>query len=128
MIRITNGVITLSVAKSAFESMFKSAGFSVVKEVPSVETREDAAPCSIPPLNEEAEDGTPKETTYSDTATPEETSEEDSNSEERDFSEIPLSELGFDDLEEYADQLNIEHKGVRSKKELRSLIREHLKG
>ena len=43
------------------------------------------------------------------------------------MSEIPLGEMSFDQLNEYADQLELEHDGIRSKKELRAIIREHLK-
>lgn len=46
--------------------------------------------------------------------------------EEVDLSEIPLSEMDFYQLRDYADQLGLDHKGLRSKKELRALIKSNL--
>ena len=45
-----------------------------------------------------------------------------------DYSEIPLSELGFEELCDYADQLGIDLDGIRSKKGLRALIKQHREG
>jgi hypothetical protein len=61
-----------------------------------------------------------------DTEDEDEEDEEDTE-ESVDLSEIPLGEMSFDQLNEYADQLELDHDGIRSKKELRALIREHLK-
>ena len=39
------------------------------------------------------------------------------------LSEIPLSEMDFYQLQDYAEQLGLDYEGIRSKKELRALIR-----
>ena len=50
--------------------------------------------------------------------------QEDEALDDEDLSEIPLNEMGFGQLCEYADQLGLNREGVRSKRELRALIRE----
>lgn len=49
---------------------------------------------------------------------------DDEDEEYEDLSEIPLNEMGFGQLCEYADQLGLNREGIRSKRELRALIRE----
>lgn len=110
MIQITNGKLTLTVPNAAFHDMYEPAGFRPVKARRRVKTSGDSLP--------NFEDRTPEEENLD-----EETEDTD---EDLDLSEIPLSEMGFEQLCEYADQLNIDHEGVRSKKELRALIRAEL--
>ena len=132
MLKVTNGVVTATVTRGAFESYFKHAGFSIVNETrapekdgvdnyhPSLASDEDGE------ITQEEED----EETYTEEYLNEpDEAEEPEEPEEKiiDYSEIPLSELGFDELVKYADQLGIDHKGIRSKKELRAAIREYLK-
>lgn len=126
MVTITNGRTTVRVSKSAFELMFKPAGFSIVNASPSAEGYRDAdSGDGIPPLTPRDDDEAEDEET--DNTSDEDEDEDEESEEERDYSETPLSEMGFDDLEAYADQLDIDHKGIRSKRDLRALIREHLK-
>lgn len=49
---------------------------------------------------------------------------DDEDEEYEDLSEIPLNEMGFGQLCEYADQLGLNREGIRSKRELRALIRD----
>ena len=124
MIRITNGRITLEVSQSAFETMFKPAGFVLEGSSLSTEvtggsnTPEDFRLPHLGQQEDEEEDSEEPE--------PEE-SEEDEEEQPVDYSEVPLSELGYEELCDYADQLGLDREGIRSKKELRGIIREHLK-
>lgn len=124
MIRITNGRITLEVSQSAFETMFKPAGFVLEGSSLSPEvtggsnTPEDFRLPHLGQQEDEEEDSEEPE--------PEE-SEEDEEEQPVDYSEVPLSELGYEELCDYADQLGLDREGIRSKKELRGIIREHLK-
>ena len=124
MIRITNGRITLEVSQSAFETMFKPAGFvlegsSLSPEVTGGSNTTDDF--RLPHLGQ-------KEDEEEDYEEPEpEESEEDEEEQPVDYSEVPLSELGYEELCDYADQLGLNREGIRSKKELRGIIREHLK-
>ena len=109
MIRITNGRMSLEVSWSAFKTMFEPAGF--VLEGSS--------------LSPEADGGS---NTPDDFRLPHLGQQEDEEEEQPiDYSEVPLSELGYDELCDYADQLGLNREGIRSKKELRGIIREHLK-
>ena len=123
MIRITNGRITLDVSQSAFETMFKPAGF--VLEGSSLSTEADGGSNTpddfrLPHLGQQED-----EEEDSEESEPEES--EDDEEQSVDYSEVPLSELGYNELCDYADQLGLNREGIRSKKELRGIIREHLK-
>ena len=124
MIRITNGRITLEVSQSAFETMFKPAGFVLEGSSLSPEvtggsnTPEDFRLPHLGQQEDEEEDSEDPEP---------EDSEEDEEEQPVDYSEVPLSELGYEELCDYADQLGLDREGIRSKKELRGIIREHLK-
>ena len=119
MITITNGHMTLTVPGSAYETLYKDSGFhpledeeSVVASADTFTTFEDKT-SEEDILDEENEDSKDLE-------------EDEDEEEEIDLSEIPLSEMDFYQLNEYADQLGIDHKGIRSKKELRALIKNNL--
>lgn len=121
MLRITNGVTTLMVSRGAYECMYKSAGFrpledEVVTSEPGVDNYPPAP--EMPHLDDSAQD---EEGGLED----DELEDEEEDDEPVDYSEIPLSELGFEELCDYADQLGIDHDGIRSKKELRLLIKRH---
>ena len=122
MLRITNGVTTLMVSRGAYECMYKSAGFRPLEdEEVSSELGVDTYPPApeMPHLDDSAQD---EEDGLEDDELEDEEEEDD---EPVDYSEIPLSELGFEELCDYADQLGINHDGIRSKKELRLLIKRH---
>ncbi len=121
MLRITNGVTTLMVSRGAYECMYKSAGFRPLEdEAVTSELGVDNYPPApeMPHLDDSAQD---EEDVLEDDAL----EDEEEDDEPVDYSEIPLSELGFEELRDYADQLGIDHDGIRSKKELRLLIKRH---
>ena len=122
MITITNGRLTLTVSNSAYRTMFKSAGYYPLQDeespIPSNDTfiteeEENNLDTSYDEENENLED-------YED-----DTAEEEEE-EEIDLSEIPLGEMDFYQLCEYADQLGLDRKGIRSKRELRTLIKDNM--
>ena len=124
MIRITNGRMSLEVSWSAFKTMFEPAGF--VLEGSSLSPEADGGSNTpddfrLPHLGQQED-----EEEDSEEPEPEE-SEDDEEEQPIDYSEVPLSELGYDELCDYADQLGLNREGIRSKKELRGIIREHLK-
>lgn len=117
MVKITNGQMTLIVARSAFHTMYESSGFRILDDENGV-----AAPADTFSTPEEKA----PETTIFDEENEDFGEEGEPVEEEVDLSEIPLGEMGFDQLCEYADQLGLDRSGLRSKKELRNLIRENL--
>ena len=118
MIQITNGQITLTVPSSAFHQIYKDSGFHILDGKENREASAETFPTSDEKtpekqnLTEETED-------LAESPAEEELYDED----EVDLSEIPLSEMDFYQLCAYADQLGLDRRGVRSKKELRALIR-----
>lgn len=119
MICITNGVQTLVVTNGAYECIYRDAGFRPLGSSPAVsETGVD----TYPPISEmpHLEDSTQDDE--------DEAEDDEAEDEPVDYSEIPLSELGFEELCDYADQLGIDHDGIRSKKELRALIKQRREG
>lgn len=127
MLQVTNGVVILTVTKGAFKSFYEHNGFHTVD---GEDGHEEAGVVVTHPTSETSHCGHPSHQrlrqSVDDTEDYDEDEEEDTE-ESVDLSEIPLGEMSFDQLEEYADQLELDHDGIRSKKELRSLIREHLK-
>ena len=127
MIKIHRGTSTLTVTHGAYENYYKHLGYEPVGvakngENPGEENThltDDSQHCGDPTQLKTDED-TPDDEG-------EEFDDEEDAGEEVDLSEIPLSEMSFDQLCEYADQLGLDHDGIRSKKDMRALIREHLK-
>lgn len=121
MILITNGVQTLMVTNGAYECMYRDAGFYPLS---SSSRGSDTGLGEFPPVPPLTDLG---DSTQHDEDEDDEYSYDDEDGEDEivDYSEFPLSELGYDQLCEYADQLNINRDGIRSKKELRALIRQH---
>lgn len=115
MVRITNGSMELTVTRGAFKTFYEPEGFIIL------EHEEDTPRLGGINTQPESEDAFEDEEN-----TENEDSEAEDEEEDIDYSEIPLSELSFEQLCDYADQLEIDHDGVRSKKELRILIRNHL--
>lgn len=121
MLRVTNGAITLTVTKGAFYSFYKPTGFHIVD---GVGDSEGPGRVITHPASETAHPG---DSSHKESADYDEEEEEEEEPEEDvDLSEIPLSEMSFKQLSDYADELELDHDGIRSKKELRTLIREHL--
>lgn len=115
MITITNGQITLTVPNSAYKAMYQTSGFHPICDEERREVSADTFPA--PDAEMAREEISASETDES------EASYETDAEEEIDLSEIPLSEMDFYQLCDYADQLGLDRKGLRSKKELRVLIR-----
>lgn len=121
MIKITNGQITLTVPSSAFHQIYKDSGFRILDG----EKRTEASAETFPTLDDETPEGQNSDEETEDSEELPEANE--FYGEERiDLSEIPLSEMDFYQLSDYADQLGLNHRGIRSKKELRALIRDNL--
>lgn len=127
MLQVTNGTVTLMVTKGAFKSFYEPNGFHAVD---GEDGHEEVRVVITHPTPETGHSGHSSQQelrqSVDDTEDDDEDEEEDTE-ESVDLSEIPLGEMSFDQLEEYADQLELDHDGIRSKKELRALIREHLK-
>ena len=115
MITITNGQITLTVPNSAYRAMYQTSGFHPICD----EERREVSADTFPATDAE----TPSRTDSVEETDESEASYETDAEEEIDLSEIPLSEMDFYQLCDYADQLGLDRKGLRSKKELRVLIR-----
>lgn len=118
MIQITNGQIILTVPSSAFHQIYKDSGFYILDGEKRTEvsaetfsTLDEKTP-EKQNLVEETEDLAKSHTT-----------ERFNDEDEIDLSEIPLSEMSFYQLQDYAEQLGLDYEGIRSKKELRALIR-----
>lgn len=122
MIMITNGQMTLTVPNSAFQSLYKDSGFHPLEDEEHVVAPADTFPAF--------EDETPEEDILDeeteDLEDSEEYEDESEDEEQVDLSEIPLSEMDFYQLSDYADQLGLDHRGIRSKKELRALIKNNI--
>lgn len=129
MITITNGVNTFTVSHGAYRSIYAAAGYHPV--------RVKGAKSPLEPLGNmiktagelglEGTEGIPDpeaEISSSQNSAQEDDALDDEDEEYEDLSEIPLNEMGFGQLCEYADQLGLDREGIRSKRELRALIRE----
>lgn len=124
MLKVTNGSMTFTVTRGAYSNYYKHKGFHVVgvagaaknTGVDTTPGGEENADLSDSPQFIE-EDGEEYDEAYDGE------SEEDSE----ELSEIPLSEMSFSQLCEYAEQLDLDYSGIRSKRELRLLIKEHIK-
>lgn len=124
MVNITNGQVDLTVTRGAFKSYYQRCGFRLREateehenEVPQDFTQaENTANLAHESASEDVPDEESDE--ESEEAKPEEG--------EVDYSETPLSELNFEQLCKYADQLEIDHEGVKTAKGMRALIRANL--
>lgn len=122
MLQVTNGVVTLTVTKGAFKSFYEHNGFHAVDGEDGHEEAEEALTHPTPEMGHL---GHPSQPRIHDSR--EDTEDYDEDDEiDIDLSEIPLGEMSFYQLNEYADQLELDHEGIRSKKELRALIRSYL--
>lgn len=121
MLRITNGTITLDVTDGAYDAYYQFCGFEVVGATERPEEREEVLTSPAPDSGHFEDSPQPK--------TDEDDSDEadDEELDDEDLSEIPLSEMTVDQLKQYADELGLDYTDIKYKKELRNLIREHLK-
>lgn len=124
MLQVTNGVVTITVTKGAFKSFYENNGFHVVNGENGHEDVEGVFTYS------DYETGHCEDSSQQKMWQNTDDSEDDEDGDDEDvidLSEIPLGEMSFDQLNEYADQLELDHEGIRSKKELRAIIRGYLK-
>lgn len=118
-IRNPNGSGTLEVTKGAYREIYAHLGW-----VPDVEPKKTP----IPHANEEEEN--PHESHEEQPEDELELQNEDQEDHDEDMEdeleEKPISLMSFEELKEYADRLNIDTTGLRSKKELRLRIKQHM--
>lgn len=127
MIKIKRGDIVLTVTAGAYKNYYRHLGYEPVGVAKSVENSdevnshpsEDSCPSEDP--TQEGVGSTPDESTTGEEDT------EDEPDEEPALSEIPLGEMRLSQLIAYAEELGLEYDGTPSQKELRKLIRDHLK-
>lgn len=129
MITITNGVNTFTVSHGAYRSIYAAAGYHPVRVKGAKSPLEPLGNMikTAGELSLEGTEGIPDQeikTGSSQNSAQEDETLDDEDEEYEDLSEIPLNEMGFGQLCEYADQLGLNREGVRSKRELRALIRE----
>ena len=111
MLQVTNGKVTLTVTKGAFNAFYVHKGFQAVNG----ESGQKKAPGVLIPETVSKQ--------FSEHSTQLRLPEE---RKKKTLAETPLSALNFEQLKSYADILGISHDRIRSKKELRALIRQAL--
>ena len=118
-IRNPNGSGTLEVTKGAYREIYAHLGW-----VPDVE------PEKIPIPHSHEEEENPHEPHDEQPEDELELQNEDQEDHEEDMEdeleEKPISLMSFEELKEYAARLNIDTTGLRSKKELRLRIKQHM--
>lgn len=118
MVRITNGKLHLLTTRGSFEQHYKPLGFTEETVSQARGTTERQV------IQGEAEKQLSEEISQSKTDTEEESSEPDSE-EDVDLSEIPLEDMTFAQLYEYATELGVTYHG-NSPAKMRAAIREAL--
>ena len=121
MITIVKGGTILRVSRGAFRAIYKPLGFA---ELSQSKMREDAEVINDPPElpSDVSGDISQQISVDNHEDMPEDPEDE---AEEGEF-DTPLGEMTFTQLCAYAEHLNLEYDGIRSKKELRDLIRQNL--
>lgn len=128
MVKISNGAVTLEVTLGSYKNFFQRSGFVVLS------TEDDVFASGGKPTQPDEENTGGEEISQAEKDLPipadgnEEPEYDPEDEREPDLSEIPLSEQDFYQLRAYADQLGLDHRGIRSQKELRAMIRNYLKG
>lgn len=129
MIKIRKGNSTLTVTHGAYKNYYKHLGYEPVGvatdgENPGEENthpHDDSQHCGDSTHLNDGE-GTPDDEEGEDFSE----DEEEASDDEVNLSEIPLGEMGLEQLHAYAEELGLDHEEIASKKKLRALIREHL--
>lgn len=118
-IRNPNGSGTLEVTKGAYREIYAHLGW-----VPDVEPKKTPIP------HDNGEEENPHESHEEQPEDDLELQDEDQEDHDEDMDdeleEKPISLMSFEELKEYADRLNIDTTGLRSKKELRLRIKQHM--
>lgn len=118
MAKIHKGSQTLEVTKGAYKSIYAPLGWSL-------ETSVEPTQAELPE-GEENSSTMPPEQPQNDSQQESEGFEAEDEYQDEELSEKPLSEMSFDELKQYASELGLEYVGIRSKKELRALIKSAL--
>lgn len=120
MVHIKKGHSELTVSRGAYENFYRRCGYELTA---ATEANEQPMPHEkVHPENSHSY-GTEN---ASEVELEEEDTEEQEEEPAVDYSEIPLSELNYEQLCDYADQLGLDHDGIKSAKGLRSLIKANL--
>lgn len=127
MVRITNGKETMEVSKGAFKALFERYGWKLEDEkivdlsvgsssdyTLSEDEEKDDERNNLPPLSSKDDEG-------------EEEEDDEYEDESEDEVEIPFSEMTVRQLQDYADEHDIDVSEANNKKELRKIILESLK-
>lgn len=114
MIHIKKGNTELTVSRGAYRSFYEKCGFTILGTPDVPETNE-------PTVTHETVH--PEKSTVLAHSRVREEVHEDPAEPSVDYAEIPLSELTYDQLCEYADQLGLDRTGIKSAKGLRALIK-----
>lgn len=118
-IRNPNGSGTLEVTKGAYREIYAHLGW-----VPDVEPEKPLLPHAH---KEEESPHEPHEEQPEDELELQNEDQEDHEEDmEDELEEKPISLMSFEELKEYAARLNIDTTGLRSKKELRLRIKQHM--
>lgn len=118
-IRNPNGSGTLEVTKGAYREIYAHLGW-----VPDVEPEKTPIPHSH---EEEENPHEPHDEQPEDELELQNEAQEDHEEDmEDELEEKPISLMSFEELKEYAARLNIDTTGLRSKKELRLRIKQHM--
>lgn len=114
MIQIKKDNTILQVTKGAYRNFYQALGYRIVRG------------SQMPEISGGVNTHGDEENQHLEDSTQPEMAEAEYEDEELDLSEIPLTQMSVDQLCAYADQLGLDREGIRSKKELRALIRDHL--
>ena len=127
MVRITNGDVTSRVPYSAFISLYRRVGFTIVDETQDAEkpNQKVEAPKSAPKKESEPEEDEDETASQPDVPDEDDTSNED---EEflKDILEKPLSQWSKDELQRFVKINEIDISGVTKTSEVRSLVKGYL--
>ena len=139
MLKITNGQHNLTVTMGAYRNFYRGLGYEPVEALEEPENLEQGSTHSDDKASDtdhsddkasdtDHSDDKASDTDHSGTEDLEEDAAEDSDEgEETPLSEVPLSEMTLSQLLSYAEELGLEYEGTPNRKELRKLIRDHLK-
>lgn len=118
MLKITNGIVTLSVTSGAYKDVYALQGFQIVTsratETPQIEPETQGG--NLPEV-------TPEDVSEDKSDAPEDTLASETPEAVTDLSEIPLGEMNSEQLRAYAKELGVDLKGMTSKKAVREKIK-----
>lgn len=127
MVNIVKDKTHLSVSSGAFRSIYQPSGWKLETDA---EDEFSMPKTSLPPIggnvNPEDKKDTADVSGYEDDDSEEsdETSQDTADVSDDELTEKPLSDMSFEELKRYAEIMDIEVAGLKSKKEIRAAIRE----